>query len=259
MRWILLCLCCFCTVFARADGALRLLYTGNLATGSTEQREEIRAQLTAWQAESEQAKVPYLVMSPGNILTPVQVDSPGDSDALAFLHSFNPAAVGLGPNEVWHGAELLARYTKATPLPWTSLNVELRKVPSDDMRTIKAGALKVGVVGLSLSANDMPDKILREGLKKNIDRLQRKCDLVVLLGPFNGAQATILSAYYDKADVVLGATGKTAILEFGETILAPISDQIPYCGMLDLTTKDGRMATWRGTFVTATPTPEPKE
>ena len=237
----------YCTTLAwSADGECRLFFAGNLSIASEAQRQHLSAQLVALQAQSKADGVPSLLLLPGNLCSTDKETPQHNAATLALVASLSPAAIALGPNELQHGMDYLRVRQPAVPLPWVSTSVVPRELPVALSRTVSAGTLHIGIIGLTLAPGEMPDKALRNIVTRQVAALRLRCDLVVLLGNFDALQAPILPALYPGTDLIIGAATDTAPQAPAQTVFAPGDPQVPYFGQLDLAIRDGRLAAWRG-------------
>lgn len=248
MSWrlipILLLLLC-CSLAWAVDGELRLLYVGNLAAGDEAAQAQVVSQVNALRAQAAQEHVPTLLVSPGVLLE--ENDTMQARTALTQLAALSPVAVTLGTCEARSTPELLR------PLPWVSCTLTPNGVPVTATRVVTAGAIRVGVLGVTLVPGVMPDTALRKRLENEVTRLRRHCEVLVLLAPLDELQAPLLTALLEKVDVVVGSCGETETQTYGASALAPISADAPYCGQLDLAVRDNKLVCWRGGLIHALP------
>jgi hypothetical protein len=247
MRWALITICWLsCLLAWGADGEFRLLYAGNFAACTGEQRAQLAAELAALRERGKADDVPTLLVLPGNICIQDPAVTNGDIAALAFAGSLSPAAVLLGASELKHGTDYLKFRLPQTPLPWLSASAAPRGVSTALFRIVPAGRLRIGIIGLTLAPGELPEKALRDSFAAHIALLRPQCDVLVLLGTFDALQAPILSTLYPQADVVLACTGEREPQSAGRAVIAPAGEQHPYYGQLDLAVREGRLAAWRG-------------
>lgn len=160
------------------------------------------------------------------------------------------AGVGVGPFDLAAGFDFLLK-SKGSGFPWLSANLlDSNENPIFQSSLIhNVGQTRIGLIGLTGQVTNLDDQFTLapypEILKKEVEKLEKKCDLIVLLSSLSPKENDEITRNFQSVNIIISSSGSSSIRPklVHQTLTGQIQSKGKYQGVI--TINPGTIPKWK--------------